>query len=179
MLVRNSMEIDGPVEQVYALARDIYACADAMPDVKSVKVVERSPDGSRVIAEWEVMAREFRALIRWTTEDIWDDTAYTCKSSILKSDYYTYSGQCTLTDLGGRTRFESEVEIECDLPRVGSHVKNYIARKLEANVDSMLAVIKAKIEVSDAANSGLLPEAIGEASEGSTESGGLGLSQGL
>lgn len=146
MLVRNSMEINGPIERVYALTKEVYTCADSMPDVKSIRVVERSADGSRVITEWEVTAKEFRALIRWTTEDIWDDSAYTCKSSILKSSYYTYSGVCTLTDMGGKTRFDSEVEIECDLPRVGTHVKNYIARKLQANVDSMLVFVKAKIE---------------------------------
>ena len=147
MIVQNSMEIKGPLQQVYALAKDVYSYPEFMPDIKSIKVIERSENGNRIVSEWAGLVKEFGAIIEWTAEDIWDDQANTCKSSILKSNYYTYMGQWTFTDLGDGTRVDSEIEIDCDIPRIGTHVKKFIAKKMQANLDHMLTSIKARVEV--------------------------------
>lgn len=146
MLVQNSAEINGPVDQVYALAKGIYSSPEFMPDVRSIRVVRRSEDGSHIVSEWEVMVREFRTLVRWTAEDIWDDASKTCRFSIVNSDYYTYKGQWSFIDIGGSTGFNSEVEIECDLPQVAGHVRGFVAKKMKGNVDNMLAAIRSKVE---------------------------------
>lgn len=147
MLVENSMEMNAPLEQVYALAKDVYSCPEEfLPGVKSIRVVERSADGKRIVSEWESMVKEFRALVRWTVEDIWDDNAHAYKSSLIKSNYYTYSGHCTFTDLGSGTRVESKIEVDCDLPRVGAHIKRFIANKIHQNINHMFTAIKARVE---------------------------------
>lgn len=146
MIVQNSVEINGPLQQVYALAKDIYSHPEFMPDIKSVKVIERSEDGSRIVSEWAGVVKEFRALIQWTAEDIWDDQTNTCKSTLLKSNYYMYEGQWKFTDLGECTRVDSEIEVDCDIPRIGKHVKTFVAKKMKKNLDNMLLSIKARIE---------------------------------
>lgn len=145
-IVQSSVEINGPLEQVYALAKNIEAFPEFMPDLKSVKVVERSEDGSKVVSDWVGIVKEFKTFVRWTEEDLWDDAAHTCTFSLVKGDYSKYSGFWKFTDLGGKTRFDSEIEVEYDVPLIGALIKGLIAKKMKENVDNMLAAIKAKVE---------------------------------
>jgi ribosome-associated toxin RatA of RatAB toxin-antitoxin module len=146
MLVRNSIEINAPLKQVYALAKGIHEHPEFIPDVRSIRIVTASEDGSRIISNWVATIKEFRTLFRWTAESIWDDQSNTCKFLLAKNGPYTFSGQWALHDLGSSTRFDSDIEIDCDLPKVGKHIKYLAARKLKENMESMLANIKAKVE---------------------------------
>lgn len=145
-VIQSSVEIDGPLEQVYALAKDIETFPEFMPDLKSVKVVERSDDGSRIVSDWVGIVKEFKTFVKWTEEDIWDDSARTCTFTLVKGDYSKYSGFWKFTDLGGKTRFDSEIEVEYDVPLIGALIKGLIAKKMKDNVDNMLAAIKQKVE---------------------------------
>ena len=145
-IIQSSVEIDGPIDRVYELAKDVESFPEFMSDLKSVRVVERSEDGRRVVTEWVGIVKEFKTTVKWTEEDIWDDDAHTCAFSLVKGDYSKYSGNWTFTDLGGKTRFDSEIEVEYDVPLIGALIKGIIAKKMKENVDNMLAAIKQKVE---------------------------------
>ena len=145
-IVKSSIEIDGAIDQVYALAKNVETFPEFMPDLKSVKVIEKSEDGGRTITEWVGIVKEFKTTLKWTEEDIWDDQAKTCKFTLVKGDYSKYAGLWVFTDLGGKTRFESEIEVEYDVPLVGALIKGLIAKKMKENVDNMLAAIKREVE---------------------------------
>lgn len=140
--VENSIEINGQLPQVYALAKDIYSFPEFIPNVRRVKIVERSADGSRIVSEWEGVVHELSKVVTWTGEEIWDDQANTCSFSLMKGDYGRYSGMWTLTDMGDSVRFDSEMDVRCDIPLI----RGFIAKKVSANMEDMLAAIKAKIE---------------------------------
>lgn len=144
--VSSTIEIDGPIEEVYALARNIESFPEFMLDVKSVNIVERNEDGCRIVSDWVGIVKEFKTTIKWTEEDIWDDTARTCRFSMVKGDYSKYQGMWNFVDLGGRTRFDSEIEVEYDVPLVGALIRGLIAKKMKENVDNMLAAVKKKVE---------------------------------
>ena len=144
--VSSAIEINGPLENVYALAKDVESFPEFMPDLKSVKVLENSNGGARTITEWVGIVKEFKTTLKWTEEDIWDDDAKTCVFTLVKGDYSKYSGIWTFTDLGGRTQFDSQIEVEYDVPLVGALIKGLIAKKMKENVDNMLAAIKRKVE---------------------------------
>ena len=145
-VIQSSVEINGPLEQVYALAKDIETFPEFMPDLKSVKVVESSEDGSRIVSDWVGIVKEFKTFVKWTEEDIWDEKAHTCTFTLVKGDYSKYSGFWKFTDLGGKTRFDSEIEVEYDVPLIGALIKGLIAKKMKDNVDNMLAAIKQQVE---------------------------------
>ena len=145
-IVQSSIEINGPVDEVYRLAKDVESFPQFMPDLKSVRVVEASADGSRTVTEWVGIVKEFRTTIKWTEEDIWDDEVHTCVFNLVKGDYSRYSGEWRFTDLGGRTRFDSEIEVEYDVPLIGPLIKGIIAKKMKENVDNMLGAIKQRVE---------------------------------
>jgi ribosome-associated toxin RatA of RatAB toxin-antitoxin module len=145
-IVQSSIEINGPIDEVYALAKNVESFPEFMPDVKSINVVERSEDGRRTVVDWVGIVKEFRTTIKWTEEDIWDDHAHTCTFSLVKGDYSKYGGVWKFTDLGGRTRFDSEIEVEYDVPLIGPLIRGIIAKKMKENVDNMLAAIKERVE---------------------------------
>ena len=145
-IIQSSVEIDGPIDRVYELAKDVESFPEFMSDLKSIRVVERSEDGRRVVTEWVGIVKEFKTTVKWTEEDIWDDDAHTCAFSLVKGDYSKYSGNWKFTDLGGKTRFDSEIEVEYDVPLIGALIKGIIAKKMKENVDNMLAAIKLKAE---------------------------------
>lgn len=145
-VVSSTIEINGPIDKVFAAAKDIESFPEFMADLKSVKVLEKSEDGSRVVSEWVGIVKEFNTTIKWTEEDIWDNDAKTCTFTLVKGEYSEYSGKWIFTDLGGKTKFESTIKVEYDVPLVGALIKGIIAKKMKENVDNMLAAIKAKIE---------------------------------
>jgi len=147
-IVTSSIEINGPIERVYALAKDVESFPGFMADLKSVKVLESTDNGAHTITEWVGIVKEFRTTIKWTEQDIWDDAAKTCVFTLVKGDYTRYSGRWAFADLGGRTRFDSEIEVEYDVPLVGALIKGLIAKKMKENVDNMLLAIKRKVEQS-------------------------------
>lgn len=144
--VVSSIEIDGPLEKVYNLAKNIESFPEFMPDLKSVRIIERSDDGRRVVSEWVGIVKEFGTTVKWIEEDIWDDLNHTCEFSLIKGDYSKYKGTWKFTDLGDRTRFDSEIEVDYDVPLVGPLIKGLIAKKMKENVDNMLMAIKRQVE---------------------------------
>lgn len=145
-VVQSSTEINGPIDRVYALAKDVESFPEFMPDLRSVRIVDRSDDGRVVTSEWVGIVKEFKTTVKWTEKDTWDDEARTCTFSLIKGDYSKYSGVWRFTDLGGRTRFDSEIEVEYDVPLVGALIKGIIAKKMKENVDNMLLAIKRQVE---------------------------------
>jgi ribosome-associated toxin RatA of RatAB toxin-antitoxin module len=144
--VESSITINGDIDRVYALAKDIESFPEFMPDVKSVTVVERSDDGCRTLVDWVGIVKEFKTTVKWTEEDIWDDSARTCEFRMVKGDYKSYSGSWKFASNGGVTEFVSVLDFEYDVPLIGALIKGIIAKKMKENLDNMLAAIKEKVE---------------------------------
>jgi ribosome-associated toxin RatA of RatAB toxin-antitoxin module len=146
--IENQALVDAPLETVYALARDVEAFPQFMPDVESVQVVERSPDGRRVVADWVGVASDFKLKVRWTEEDVWDDAAHTCRFSLVKGDYQSYGGLWTFTtEADGRTKFASALDYELDIPLIGPLLKKLVARLMLENTQRLLDAVKRRAEM--------------------------------
>ncbi|MHB0913465.1 MAG: type II toxin-antitoxin system RatA family toxin [Armatimonadota bacterium] len=142
--VESSVVINGDMEKVFALARNVEAFPEFMEDVQSVTVLER--DGNRTVTEFVGIVKEFRTTMKWVEEDIWDEEAKTCSFGLVKGDFKSYSGLWTFEPADGGTRFTSVIDFEYDIPMIGPLIKSLIAKKMKQNVDNMLAAIKAQVE---------------------------------
>jgi coenzyme Q-binding protein COQ10 len=137
-----SLVFNSPVEQVYAMARNSSLYPEFMPDVKSIEVVERSLDGCRIVIRWTGTIKQLKRDVTWLGEEVWDDKARTCRFSLLKGDYGTYSGVWKFSECQGGTRFDSEVEIQSVVPIADG----LAARVLKKNLDSLFSAIKFRLE---------------------------------
>jgi len=144
--VESSVIINGPVDKVFALARDIEAFPQFMPDLKKVTILERSPDGSHVIGEFVGYIKDFRLTIKWVEEDEWDEQAKTCKFKLVKGDFKNYSGLWTFEPVDGGTKYTSVIDFEYEIPLIGPIIKSLVAKLMKQNVDNMLIAIKNKVE---------------------------------
>ncbi len=148
-IIEHSIWINAPVEKVYNVAREVERFPEVMPDLQSVKVLERSENGSRTVTEWTGVVREFNNMyVKWTEEDLWDDTAHTCRFRLLKGDLQRMEGEWRFVEEKGGTRFSSRLEYEYNVPLLGSLVKNLIHKKLEENVKMVLEGIRRRAEES-------------------------------
>lgn len=142
-----SIWINAPVEKVYAIAKGVERFPEVMPDLESVRVLERSEDGSRTVTEWVGLVREFNNMrVKWTEEDIWNDEAHTCHFRLLKGDLQKMEGEWRFTAEDGGTRFHSRIDYEYNVPLLGALVKNLIHKKLEQNVQMVLDGIRTRAE---------------------------------
>ena len=144
--IESSIVINGPLEEVYKLAKNVESFPEFMSDVKSVTVLEKSEDGNRVVTEWVGIVKEFNTTIKWVEEDIWDDEKHECRFSLVKGDYGAYGGVWKFYAINGGTKWDSSLDFEYDVPLIGALIKNLIAKKMKENLDNMLAACKKKIE---------------------------------
>ena len=147
--IEQSVLIDAPMEHVYRIARDVEAFPQFMQDLRSLTLLERSPDGARTVTEWVGLIREFKMTIKWTQEDLWDADAHRDVFTMLSGDMDSMSGIWQFTAEGaGRTRFDSTVEYEYNVALIGPLVKSLIKKKMTDNLEATLKAIKQKSEES-------------------------------
>ncbi len=144
--IESSVIINGDVEKTYALAKNVEAFPEFMPDVKSVTILERSADGKELVTEFVGIVKEFKTTIKWVEEDVWDDEAKTCRFKLRKGDFKSYSGVWTFEPVDEGTRYTSVIDFEYDIPMLGPLLKALVARKMQQNIDGMLRAIKAQVE---------------------------------
>lgn len=145
--IEQSILIDAPIAEVYRIARDVEAFPQFMDDLQSLALVERSADGRRTVTAWVGIIREFKMNIKWTQEDLWDDDAYSDVFRMIQGDMDKMEGDWKFTvEEGQKTRFDSRMEYEFEVPLIGPMVRNLIKKKMTDNLQSMMEAIKSKAE---------------------------------
>ncbi len=144
--VELQVPIRAPLERVYAIARDVESFPQFMPDVKSVKVLEKSEDGSRTLTEWTAYASQLKLQVKWTEEDIWDDTAHTCHFRQVKGDYDKMEGVWRFEPHPEGTLFVCELDYELRVPLLGAVVQKVVHYLVTQNLKGILEGVKARAE---------------------------------
>lgn len=144
--VENSIFIAADVESVYRTAKDVERFPEFMPDVKSLRVLERSEEGRRTVVEWVGLIPEFKTTVKWVEADLWDDAAHTCDFELVRGDFKSYGGRWEFLPEANGTRFLSRVDYEYDIPLIGPLIQKLIFKKMGENVDRLQAALKDRIE---------------------------------
>src|SRR5262245_34609451 len=145
--IEQSVQIEAPIAHVYRIAKDVESFPQFMADLQSLTVKERSPDGARTVTDWVGLIREFKMKIVWTQEDRWDDAAYRDEFTMLKGDMDRMEGCWQFTpEEENRTRFDSVVDYEYNVPLIGPMVKSLIKKKMTDNLQATMDAIKRKAE---------------------------------
>ncbi len=138
--------IHAPLETVYAVARDVESFPEFMPDVKSVKILEKSADGSRTLTEWVAYASQLKLQVKWIEEDLWDDTNHTCRFRQVKGDYDQMEGLWEFLPHPEGTLFRSTLDYELRVPLLGALVQKVVHHLVTLNLKGILEGVKARAE---------------------------------
>jgi ribosome-associated toxin RatA of RatAB toxin-antitoxin module len=132
------------VEKVYATAKDIERFPEWMPDIESITVVSR--DGNKIVSQWVGRVDEFKRKLRWTEEDIWDDSKYLCTFRTLEGDWDKYEGEWSFIPEGDKTRLKLRLLFDFNVPLIGPLIKGLLKKLVEKNSRGMLQALAAKAE---------------------------------
>ena len=144
--ITNRIEIAVDPETVYRIAREPERFPDFMPEVKSVTVLERSEDGNRQVVAWVGWIPQFRLTVKWTQEDLWDDSARTCAFRQVRGDFDRYEGIWRFDPAPGGTRFESVLQYEIEIPLVGKLIQAVVRKLMFDNVQRLQEALKRRCE---------------------------------
>lgn len=144
--VESEILIKAPLDQVYALARDIERFPQFMEDVEEVTILEHTPE--RQVSRWVGVIRELRRTITWTEEDFWDDQEHVCAFRQTEGDFTEYSGRWEFLPEGESTRARLRVDYEYRVPLVGALIQSLLLKKMQANTQAMLQALQREAEKS-------------------------------
>ena len=144
--VTNSIEINAPVERVFAIAKDVERFPEFMPEVQRITVLESNEDRSRQVVEWVGLIPAIRLTVKWTEEDLWDDVERTCTFTQVKGDFTAYGGQWRFIPEGDGCRFESQVDYELEIPTVGPLIRGVVKKIMTDNMVRLQTAIKQRAE---------------------------------
>lgn len=144
--VRKEILVNAAPEAVFDAAADIERFPAAMPDLKSVEVLER--EGNRCVSRWVSVADlgPIQREVSWTEEAVWDRAGLSCRFSLIKGDMKSYSGGWSFTPDGAGTKVVLEFDYEIEIPLLGALVHKIIHQKMEQNCDGLLAALKQMVE---------------------------------
>jgi coenzyme Q-binding protein COQ10 len=140
--VESRIAIAAPARAVYELAKDQERFPEFMPDVETVKVLERHPD--RVISRWKTLVEE--APIEWTEEDRFDDGVLRIDYALLEGDLDTFEGAWTFEERDGLTHVLLTVEYDFGVPTLAELIGPTLQKKVLENSEMMLKALKAQAE---------------------------------
>ncbi len=140
--VERTILIEGPIEQVYELAKDMEAYPDFMPDVESVKVIER--EARRTVTEWETSVDGTPIL--WTEEDLFDDENFVIDYRLIEGDLDKFEGQWRFSRQGSATQVILTVDYDFGIPELTNLIGPTLEQKVGENSEMMLQGMKRRIE---------------------------------
>ena len=140
--VERTIVIQGPIEAVYELARDMEAYPEFMPDVESVKVIRREPN--LTVTEWETSVDG--TPIFWTEQDIFDDQNYTIEYQLIEGDLDKFEGVWKFEKTSEGTKVTLTVDYDFGIPELTNLIGPTLQEKVGENSDMMLQGMKQRIE---------------------------------
>ncbi len=140
--VEATAHIHAPLEAVYQVAKDVETFPTFMPDVESVKVLER--DGTHTVTAWVGVVQGRK--VRWVEDDEWDDIRHLCTFRQREGDFTRYEGTWTFAASAGWTQTVLAVDFELELPLAGALLSNLLKVLVRKNLESMLGAIKGRLE---------------------------------
>lgn len=142
--VETTCLINAPLDRVYEIAKDSRSFPEYMKDVKSVSPIETSEN--RFVSDWVGIIPTFGLKVRWTQEDLWDDSVHTCHFKQIKGDYDMLEGVWTFAEEAGGTRFMQKLDYEYNVPTLGPLVKKVIHSIVVKNLENINEAFKKRAE---------------------------------
>ena len=146
--VTATTRIHAPLPEVYRVAKDIEKFPEFMPDVQSIRILDRA--GARITAEWVGLMQGRK--IRWVEEETWDDAAHRSTFRLIEGDFSKFEGSWSFAPVPDGTETVLILDYEMELPLAGALLSNLLKVLVRKNLESMLASLKGQLERAAARN---------------------------
>lgn len=140
--VETTIAIAAPARVVYELAKDQERFPQYMPDVETVRVLERH--AGYIVTRWKTLVEE--APIEWTEEDRFNDGALQIDYKLIEGDLDKFEGSWTFDERDGLTHVVLGVDYDFGVPTLAELIGPTLEKKVRENSEMMLAALKAESE---------------------------------
>jgi len=140
--VEVALTVNAPPEEIFPILKEMEKYPDFMPDLVSVKVLERA-DNTTVTA-W--VSNVDGRVIQWTERDIIDDANHHIAYCQIDGDLKKFEGEWILTPVAGGTEIRLTVDFEFGIPMIAGLLNPILKKKVRANSENMLKAIKERVE---------------------------------
>lgn len=140
--VEKTIVIQGSVQAVYELAKDMESYPEFMSDVESVRVIERQP--GMTITEWETSVDGTPIL--WTEQDLFDDAAFSIEYRLIEGDLEKFEGIWKFEETPDGTKVTLTVDYDFGIPELTNLIGPTLQQKVGENSEMMLQGMKRRIE---------------------------------
>lgn len=140
--VQSSIIIKGDKFEIYKLAKNMEEFPSFMPDVKSVKVIERI--GDNTITEWSSELEG--APISWKELDEFNEKKPEIKYKLLEGDLDKFEGEWRFEEVAEGVKVTLTVDFDFGMPSLEKIVGPILKIKVENNCQMMLQAIKKRLE---------------------------------
>jgi len=130
--------VQAPVEQVFAIARQVERFPEWLDYVTAIRVLERSEDGKVVISEWEASVPMFGLKAKWVERDEWDEEQKVCRFALQEGDLDKYEGDWRFEPHPEGTRMRLIVNYEYRVPIGGALVQQLVRKIVEQMAKKLL-----------------------------------------
>ena len=146
-LVHSTIDLSVDASTAFRIATSVDAFPAFMPDVKSVRVLERRDDGYARV-EWvgHVSLGSIDRDIKWVEDEWWDAETLKCKFKLVEGDYKKYSGTWDISPTDRGSRIILTVDFDLGLPLIGPLINKLLDKIMKDNLDGMLKAIKIQAE---------------------------------
>jgi len=141
--VETSIIIKGDKKAVYEVAKDMEQFPEFMPDVESVRIVQRTEKGT--ITEWT--SNIDGAPINWKELDEFDDERLCIRYKLIEGDLDKFEGEWTFSEVPEGTYVKLTINYDLGIPELEEIVGPILKEKVLRNAQKMLEAIKEKVEV--------------------------------
>ena len=134
--------IKAPLEKVYELACNMEGYPNFMPDVQSVKVVQRGENST--ITDWvtDIDGTE----IMWNEEDHFDSANHIIEYKLLDGDLDKFEGQWRFVSCPEGTEVTLTCDFDFGIPELVHLIGDILIIKVGENCEMMLKGLKDQLE---------------------------------
>lgn len=140
--IESSIVINGSAEDIYKLAKNMEEYPLFMPDVESVKILERQNNST--VSEW--ITNVEGTPITWKENDIFDDANLVIDYKLTEGDLDKFEGQWKFEKKDGATLVTLGVDFDFGIPSLTELIGPTLEIKVKENSDMMLNGLKKRIE---------------------------------
>jgi len=143
MVVKDEVEIDAPSKIVYDVASKTEDFPSFIPDVKTVKILDKKDN--KQLTYWE--ANIDGIIFKWEEEDIFYPDKLCLEYKLVKGDVDKFEGYWKVTPISdNKSKLLLYLDFDVDIPMLASLVMPTIRFKVKKNIQSMLRAIKERAE---------------------------------
>ncbi|MGE4588875.1 MAG: type II toxin-antitoxin system RatA family toxin [Acidaminococcaceae bacterium] len=134
--------INGSIDDIYNIVKNMEAYPSFMHDLESVKILEKGADYT--LSHW-VSNVDGRRIV-WTEKDNFYDIEKRITYKQTEGDLKKMEGEWRLTNSNNGVEVVLSVDFEFGIPMIAGLLNPILKRKVRENSENMLKAIKTQIE---------------------------------